>query len=160
MNKVGIANVNEEITRIGGSSVKSQLNRRDAGLPVVYGRRQNSSRETDFREQTGGRGARPRGLQIRLVSGNACIIGTPTPSTTRPRASHGKVIMNRGPSRRNATVRGVEGGLPRAPLMASKTTRSHGSPRFGSGNSSARGSETESKRTWPCHDSTDSFRES
>lgn len=41
-------------------------------------------------------GRRPRGLQIRLVSGNACIIGTPTPSTTRPRTSHGQVIMNKG----------------------------------------------------------------
>lgn len=38
---------------------------------------------------------RPRGLQIRLVSGNACIIGTPTPSTTGV-ASGGQVIMNRG----------------------------------------------------------------
>lgn len=43
-----------------------------------------------------GHGRRPRALQIRLVSGNACIIGTPTPSTTRPRTSHDQVIMNQG----------------------------------------------------------------
>jgi len=58
------------------------------------------SRRDGFQRQRQRRArVRPRGLQIRLVSGNACIIGTPTPSTTRPRASHGQVIMNRGPSR-------------------------------------------------------------
>lgn len=59
--------------------------------------------ETDFREETAGAGLRPRGLQIRLVSGNACIIGTPTPSTTKPRTSHGQVIMNRGSNRGRGT---------------------------------------------------------
>lgn len=64
--------------------------------------------ETDFREETAmGARWRPRGLQIRLVSGNACIIGTPTPSTTRPRTSHGQVIMNRGLKPRPRAGRGA-----------------------------------------------------
>lgn len=82
-----------------GSSVKSQLNRRDA-LPLGgcgrKGRRDPPRRILERRQRrwstVGARG----GLQIRLVSGNACIIGTPTPSTTRPRTSHGQVIMNKG----------------------------------------------------------------
>jgi len=73
------------------------------------GSRRGGSQRGDRRR----RRARPRGLQIRLVSGNACIIGTPTPSTTRPRASHGQVIMNRGPSRSRTRDGAVVSALSR-----------------------------------------------
>lgn len=100
-----------------GSSVKSQLNRRDA-LPLLggcgrKGRRDPPRRILERRQRrwstVGARG----GLQIRLVSGNACIIGTPTPSTTRPRASHGQVIMNRGLESKPRAGRGARLTSPR-----------------------------------------------